>query len=90
MGRRIPQEFRDRVSARIETTMRPFVKGDQHHIAIAAADLEVSYTAVWFWYNGLCLPNLYNLVRFANYYEVSLDYLLGRTGVRQLQLRKVA
>jgi hypothetical protein len=62
--------------------MKPFVRGDSGHLTEAAHDLGLSKAATWFWYNGWCLPNLYNLVRFCNYYEVSVDYVLGRTGVR--------
>lgn len=81
-GVRIPPEFRRKVSARIRQVMQSYIAADTltGHCKEAAADLELYYMTLWFWYNGYCLPTIYNLVRFADYYDVSLDYLLGRRG----------
>jgi transcriptional regulator with XRE-family HTH domain len=81
----IPQELRGRVATRIRGVMGPYVKGNRKHFSEAAADLGVTYNAVWFWYNGWTLPRIDNLINFADYYDISLDYLLGRTTVRELQ-----
>lgn len=84
-GTRIPEEFRRKVAYRIRRVMKPYVKSEEgSHMKVAAVDIGVAYWTVWSWYNGVSLPTLYNLVRFANYYEVSLDYLLGRTGVKEM------
>jgi hypothetical protein len=58
----------------------------------AAQQLGLHPMTVWFWYEGYTLPTLYNLVRFADLYEVSIDYLLGRTAIQQLagHLKRVA
>jgi len=89
-GSRIPPEFRLRVSRRIRTVMKPFVKENESLTAEcreAATELGLYYMTVWFWYEGYTLPTIYNLVRFADYYDVSIDYLLGRTAVKELQRR---
>jgi len=84
---RIPQEFRQRVNYRIRMTMKPYIKG-KHKVwtecCEAAEHLKLTPNTVWFWYEGHHLPNIYNLVRFAELYNVSLDYLLGRTAVKEL------
>lgn len=41
--------------------------------------LGVSRTAVTYWESGTKRPDLVNLVKLADLYNVSLDYLLGRT-----------
>jgi len=82
-GTRIPEEFRRRAAYRIRRVMKPYAK-DEGHMVVAAADIGVAYWTVWSWYNGVSLPTLYNLVRFANYYEVSIDYILDRTGAKEV------
>jgi transcriptional regulator with XRE-family HTH domain len=41
--------------------------------------LGVSRTAVTHWESGKKRPDLVNLVKLADLYNVSLDYLMGRT-----------
>jgi len=36
------------------------------------------------WEEGRCLPNITALVQLANFYEVSIDYLVGRTEKREV------
>lgn len=96
-GSRIPEDFRRHVSQRIRMTMKADIKDEGSAWAVCravASDLDMHPQAVYFWYAGYCLPTIYNLVRFADLYDVSIDYLLGRTAVRQLvksgHLRAVA
>lgn len=93
-SQRIPDEFRRQIGVRIRATMNAYVKaeGKNEHCRITAEDLDVHPRTPYNWYEGICLPTLWNLVRFADYYEVSIDYLLGRTAVKQLahQLKQVA
>lgn len=41
--------------------------------------LNLSYQTVARWENGERLPSLETLVKIANYFGVTTDYLLGRT-----------
>ena len=43
-----------------------------------AKDLKVSNTTISNWEAGYRQPDLETLIRIANYFDVSLDYLLGR------------
>ena len=92
---RIPLEFRARVSHKLRIVMKPHVRENRSLYAECkevAKELNLHPQTVWFWYEGYCLPTLYNLVRFADLYDVSIDYLLGRTAIQQLagQLKRVA
>ena len=94
---RIPEEFRRSVSRRIRFVMKPHLSGRKVFTECreAAEMIDLTPMTVWYWYEGYHLPNLYNLLRFADLYGVSVDYLLGRTAVKQLAghlrlLRKVA
>ena len=87
MARRVPEALRKRVGTRIRSTMNPWIKGApsaNSHFADAAKALKVHPMTVYFWYEGYTLPLIHNLVHFAEYYEVSLDYLVGRTGAREV------
>ena len=44
-----------------------------------AKQLSVSKGIISLWENGLREPTLSNLIALAKFFEVSLDYLLGRT-----------
>ena len=51
----------------------------------AAAELGVSYRALQCYeYNQRC-PDLKGLIAIAKYYDVSLDYLVGLSDVRERQ-----
>lgn len=68
--------------------MKPWVKeyGSLWKLCHATAEvLGVHSSTPWRWYEGVGLPTLYNLVQFADEYEVSIDYLLGRTAARELK-----
>lgn len=45
----------------------------------AADSLEISRASLEYYEKGLRLPDAYVLAKIANYYDVSADYLLGRT-----------
>lgn len=79
-GNRIPEAFRRSVSLRIRQTMKPHVKanGITKECREAAKALELAWVSVYFWYEGQTLPTIYNLVRFCELYDVSVDYVLGR------------
>lgn len=83
---RIPLEFRQKASGRIRQVMKPYTRESSvtAECKEAAASLGLRWMTVWYWYEGYHLPTLYNLVRFADLYRVSLDYLLGRTAVREM------
>jgi transcriptional regulator with XRE-family HTH domain len=67
--------------------MKPYVKEKGRvytECRDAAQELKVTPVTVWYWYEGYHLPTLYNLVRFADLYNVSVDFLLGRTAIKEL------
>ena len=41
-------------------------------------DLNLPNSTIWNWQNG-CLPTADKLIKLADYFEVSTDYLLGRS-----------
>lgn len=87
LGIRIPLEFRNKVSYRIRQVMKPHVKEAGSLNAEAkeiAYNLDLVPETIRLWFEGQTLPTLYNLVRFADWYDVSIDYLLGRTAVKRL------
>ena len=43
-----------------------------------AQELQVSYAVVCYWETDRSEPTAPNLVKIADYFEVSVDYLLGR------------
>ncbi len=43
-----------------------------------AKDLQVSYSVVCYWETNRSEPTAPNLVKIADYFNVSVDYLLGR------------
>lgn len=85
-SRRIPLELRHRVSTRIREAMKPYVKAQGEWVECVATGhaLELHPQTVWCWYNGKTLPTLGNLVKFADLYEISLDYLFGRHKVKSM------
>ena len=42
-----------------------------------AKDIEVSNASISYWENGKQEPSAQALFKLANYYEVSVDYILG-------------
>ncbi|KPJ92592.1 MAG: hypothetical protein AMS18_07105 [Gemmatimonas sp. SG8_17] len=92
-SKRIPGEFRTKVGSRIRMVMKPYAKekGEWAECCEAAESLKLHPHTVYNWYNGVTLPTIWNLVRFADLYEVSLDYLFGRIGVQSItELRALA
>ncbi len=47
--------------------------------AALAKSLEVSYAVVCYWETNRSEPTAPNLVKIADFFDVSVDYLLGRT-----------
>ncbi|MBQ2769347.1 MAG: helix-turn-helix transcriptional regulator [Clostridia bacterium] len=47
--------------------------------AALAKRLEVSYGVVCYWETNRSEPTAPNLVKIADFFDVSIDYLLGRT-----------
>ena len=43
-----------------------------------AQELQVSYAVICYWETDRSEPTAPNLVKIANYFDVSVDYLLGR------------
>lgn len=46
--------------------------------ATLARQLQVSYSVVCYWETDRSEPTAPNLVKIADYFDVSVDYLLGR------------
>lgn len=44
----------------------------------------VSKVSVWQWENGINYPNNNVLIELSNYFQVSTDYLLGKSDVRNI------
>lgn len=44
-----------------------------------SANLHLTYTTLWNYENGKKFPRLSDLVSIADYFNISIDYLLGRT-----------
>lgn len=40
----------------------------------------ITKQAVQRWETGKSYPNVYQLIKLSNYFDVSIDYLVGRTG----------
>ncbi len=52
--------------------------------------LKLSGSArVYEWINGFCLPKYNNLISIANYFNCSLEYLLGRTETNEEFVYKI-
>ena len=47
--------------------------------AMLAKDLSVSYSVVCYWETDRSEPTAPNLIKLADYFGVSVDFLLGRT-----------
>ena len=54
-------------------------KEEQMSQAALAKELDVSYSVVCYWETDRSEPTAPNLVKLADFFEVSVDYLLGRT-----------
>lgn len=46
--------------------------------AALAAKLGTTHSAIYKWENELNLPQMETAIKMADYFEVSLDYLMGR------------
>lgn len=67
-------EFKDRIKElRIEKNLS---------ISNLAEIANVSKVSAWQWENGMCFPKEKTLEKIADYFNVSLDYLMGRTEER--------
>ncbi len=49
---------------------------------LLAKDVGVSKGIVSMWENGLREPNMDSLIKLADYFNVTIDYLVGRTKKR--------
>ena len=54
-----------------------------------AKKLYVSVQTIYKWENGKCLPDAINLLNIAQFYEVSLDYLMKNEVPVNYKLRKM-
>ena len=93
-GHRIPQNVRNGLTHRIQMTMNKWLKGGDYDnlwelCEEAAKNIGCTPWTVWSWYTGKSLPMYHNLFAFCDEFEVSLDYLAGRVGAREI-LKKVA
>ena len=52
-------------------------------------DLSLSNSIVTYWMDGTRLPNGESLIKLAEYFGVSIDYLVGRTDIRELNVGNV-
>lgn len=59
-------------------------KDKQITLSDLGAHCGYSHSAVVKWENGQCEPSIATLIKIADYFDVSLDYLLGRTEVAPL------
>ena len=50
--------------------------------ADVAQAIDVPYTTINAWRTGKRLPNAYNLAALAQYFDTSIDFLLGRTDTK--------
>lgn len=66
--------------------MKPHVKanGVWNECREAGKALEITTQSVYWWYEGRSLPTIYNLVRFCELYDVSVDHVLGRKLAAQM------
>lgn len=93
MARRVPERIRKGLSYRIRVVMNPWMKssgGVWQHCHDVASRMDVRPWTVWSWYTGKSIPLVHNLFAFADEYEVSLDYLAGRTTARELRKGRAA
>jgi transcriptional regulator with XRE-family HTH domain len=88
IGTRIPPEFRQKVSKNLKMVIRKEIRlsgwSDNAFFEEHAEQIGVSKQAMYLWYTDWTLPTIYNLYRVAVYFEVSLDYLFGRTNVMSM------
>ena len=42
---------------------------------------NISQQSIWKYENALSEPDIHTLIRFANYFNVSVDYLIGNTNI---------
>ena len=53
-----------------------------------AQGLEMKEEQYRIYENGRSLPGFENLIKLANYFNVSLDYLVGRTDVKEINQKQ--
>ena len=76
----IEQEIKEIFSERLEGLKRSQGMGGQD----LAVKIGVTRQLISWWIAGKNLPKYHNLVRIADLFGVSVDYLLGRTDVKEL------
>ena len=47
-----------------------------------AIEIEVAYTTYWGWESGRKKPNMKHIKKVAAFFNVSADYLMGKTDTR--------
>lgn len=54
-----------------------------HHLSQQklADEFHISQQSIWKYENALSEPDIHTLIRFANYFNVSVDYLIGNTNI---------
>lgn len=46
-----------------------------------AEEFHISQQSIWKYENGISEPDIYTLMRLANYFNVSVDYLVGNSDI---------
>lgn len=62
---------------------KALLKERQITLKILIPKLDLSESAIYAWKRGK-LPNTENLIKIADYFDVSVDYLIGRTDDRKI------
>lgn len=73
------QEINNKYNDPFPTQLRDLIEGNNTTIQAVAEVVGVSRQAVSQYYNGLTQPNADTIVKIANHFNVSTDYLLGLT-----------
>ena len=47
--------------------------------------IDSNYTSLWQWSNGVKFPHVETMIKIADFFGVSLDFLAGRTEIQEVQ-----
>lgn len=71
-------------SQKIAETIEMLAESKEISVTKILLDLEMNQNMLFTMKNKGCLPRTENLTKFAEYFDVSIDYLLGRTDVPEI------